>query len=337
MRKGKLQYVKAVTAKGTRYEYFDTGARNASGRPILARLPARSDPAFGNVYASFMAGRTRRANVAAELSIAGLVDRYHKSTRYAALAKNTRDNYDIYLRLIVEQFMPAPANGIERSDVRLMQDQMVDRKGAANAAIRTMGALYAWGRKEELVAIDPIRGIELFPSKDYEPWPDDLLAAALASEDIAIHLPVALLYFTAQRIGDVCSMRWNQVRDGFAAVKQEKTKTPLDIRIHVELAQLLDTVPHIGMTILVEEHGRATNAERVRKRLQAWAIGQGHKVVPHGLRKNAVIALLESGCTIAETASVSGQSLGMIEHYAKRRSSRVLSSAAILKMERSKA
>jgi integrase len=333
MRKGKLQYVKAVMAKGKRYEYFDTGARNAAGRPVLARLPARSDPAFGNVYASFMAGRTRRANVAAELSIAGLVDRYHKSKRYADLAANTKANYDIYLRLIVEQFMPAPANAIERSDVRLMQTQMADRRGAANAAIRTMGALYAWGRKEELVTIDPTKNVELYDPTDYEPWPDDLLAAALASDDMAICLPVALLYFTAQRIGDVCAMRWNQVRDGFVILSQQKTGKLLDIRLHSKLAALLETVPRAGMTILTEERGRPTNDERVRKRLQAWATERGYKIVPHGLRKNAVIALLEVGCTIAETASVSGQSLAMIEHYAKRRSSRTLTNAAILKLE----
>lgn len=336
MRKGKLPYVKSVKAKGRIYEYFDTGARTLTGHPVLARLPARGDPTFGNVYASFLAGRTRRANVAQELTIAGLVDRYHKSPRYARLAKNTRLNYDIYLRLIVDKFMPAPANAIERRDVRLLQDQMTDRKGAANACIRTMGALYAWGRSEDLVTVDPTDGIELFPSKDYEPWPDELLAAALASDDLSIKLPVALLYYTAQRIGDVCAMRWSQIRDGYVAVKQEKTQKLLDIRLHENLRRLLDAVPRAGMTILTEEEGRPSNDERLRKRLQAFAAERGHKVVPHGLRKSAVIALLEAGCSVAETASVSGQSLQMIEHYSKRRSSKILTSAAILKLEGAK-
>ena len=333
MLKGKLAFVKRVKAKGRLYEYFDTGVRKEDGKPILARLPDRKDPTFGSVYASFLAGRTRRANVASELTIAGLVDRYQKSPRYAGLAKNTRAQYDIYLRLIVDHFTPAPASAIERRDVRLMQDQMADRTGAANAAIRTMSALYAWGRAEDLVTAEPTRGIVLYPSKDYEPWPEELLAEALASDNMAIKLPVALLYFTAQRIGDVCAMRWNQIRDGYVAVKQEKTKKLLDIRLHSELAALLESTPRTGMTILTDAAGRPTSEERVRIRLQAFAAERGHKVVPHGLRKSSVIALLEVGCSVAETASVSGQSLQMIEHYSKKRSSRTLTSAAILKME----
>lgn len=333
MRKGKLPYVKKVTAKGRRYEYFDTGAVNVRGRPILKRLPSREDVSFGSVYASLLAGRTRRANVAAELTIAGLIERFQKSPRYAGLAVNTRANYDIYFRVIAEQFSPAPANAVERRDVLRLQERMVDRKGAANACIRTMGALYAWGRDQELVTIEPTKNVELFPSKDYEPWPEDLLEAALSSDDLAIKLPVALLYFTAQRIGDVCEMRWNQIRDGYVEVRQEKTKKLLEIKVHERLAALLATVPRTGMTILAEYGGRPTNDERVRKRLQAFASEQGYKIVPHGLRKSAVIALLEAGCSVAETAAVSGQSLHMIEHYSKRRSSRRLSSAAIVKLE----
>lgn len=57
------------------------------------------------------------------------------------------------------------------------------------------------------------------------------------------------------------------------------------------------------------------------------------KVVPHELRKNAVNTLLEVGCTVAETAAVSGQSLQIIEHYSRMRSGKRLSSAAMGKWE----
>lgn len=60
------------------------------------------------------------------------------------------------------------------------------------------------------------------------------------------------------------------------------------------------------------------------------------KAVPHGLRKNAVIALLEAGCSVAEAASVSGQSFAMVEYYAKQRDQKILSSAAVLKWQERK-
>ena len=51
------------------------------------------------------------------------------------------------------------------------------------------------------------------------------------------------------------------------------------------------------------------------------------------LRKNAVITLLESGCTMGETAAISGQTMAMVEHYAKRINNRMMGDKAILKWE----
>ncbi|MEG8051008.1 hypothetical protein QP178_14425 [Sphingomonas aurantiaca] len=55
--------------------------------------------------------------------------------------------------------------------------------------------------------------------------------------------------------------------------------------------------------------------------------------MPHGLRKNAVIALLEAGCSTAETASVSGQSLQMVELYARQRNQSTLADSALARWE----
>jgi len=55
--------------------------------------------------------------------------------------------------------------------------------------------------------------------------------------------------------------------------------------------------------------------------------------VPHGLRKNAVNALLEAGCTVAEVAAITGQTYGVVEHYAARVNRRHLGKAAIVKLE----
>lgn len=337
MRKDRLEHVKPVTAKGRRYEYFRTGVLDDNGREILRRLPPRSDPGFWSVYASLKAGRTRRENVAAELLLPAMIERYQASAEYRRLKPNTQKTYDVYLRLLADQLDALVARAVERRDIVKLRDTMADRPGAANGMVRAARALFAWGRQHELVEQDPCAGIELFESVDYEPWPDDLLALALASEDPLVSLGASLLYFTAQRIGDVVALRWNEVRDGFAYLRQRKTGTPMEIMLHRDLLDRLGREPRRGMTIIADEAGRALSAERLRLHLQRFAREQGHEVVPHGLRKNAVNALLEAGCTVAETAAVSGQSLQMVEHYSKRKSTRALSSAAILKLERSKA
>lgn len=333
-----LPYVKLVTAKGRRYAYFDTGTRTDAGKPIYKRLPPIGDPAFGDTYGALLAGRSRRANVVAQLTVPRLIELYERSPEFRKLAENTRAAYSIYLDRLGNEFNnDVPAQSVERRDVLRLRDKMAGTPGAANGMIRTARALYGWGRNREHVTIDPCKGVELFASTDHAPWPEDLLAAGLASDDASIRLPIALLYFTAQRIGDVCAMRWNDVRDGLVFVRQQKTAREMEIRLHRDLVAELARTPKTALTILADARGRALRPDTLRDRLQRFAAGLGHKVVPHGLRKNAVNALLEAGCSAAETAAVTGQSLQMVEHYAKQRSGRRLSTAAILKLEGSKA
>jgi len=71
----------------------------------------------------------------------------------------------------------------------------------------------------------------------------------------------------------------------------------------------------------------------LRDSIQRFCANRGFKVVPHGLRKNAVNALLEAGCSAAEAAAISGQSLQMVELYAKKRSQKTLGDNAILKWQ----
>jgi integrase len=58
-------------------------------------------------------------------------------------------------------------------------------------------------------------------------------------------------------------------------------------------------------------------------------------LVFHGLRKSAVVTLLEAGCSDAEVAAITGQSRQMVEHYARLVNQEHLARSAILKWERS--
>jgi integrase len=130
-------------------------------------------------------------------------------------------------------------------------------------------------------------------------------------------------------------MRWSDARNGRVNVVQEKTGKHINIRMVDALEQEISAAPKTGITILTQENGKRLQVPTLRKWLQDYASELGFKIVPHGLRKNAVNSLLEAGCTIAETASVTGQSFEMVEHYARRVDQSRLGDAAILKLERS--
>ena len=333
MRPKRLAWTKTVIAKGRTYVYFDTGQKDARGKKVYARLPDPKDRTFGQAYAAMLGHRERRSAAEGVLTVKMLVELYQKSEHHRKLAKSSQRIYEIYQRYLVEQLPTAPAGLIERKDIIVLLDKRAATPGAANALLSAISALYAWGRDRGHVQNEPTKDIKPMGMGEHDPWPEHILEAALKAKDARIRLATHLLYYTAQRIGDVCTMRWSDIRDGVIFLRQQKTDVDLEIPVHASLATELAKHARTGMTILTSTGTRKLHPSTLRKALQAFGEERGVKVVPHGLRKNAVNALLEAGCTVAQTASISGQTLQTIEHYAKRRSQKKLSGSAVLLWE----
>lgn len=331
MRAKTIPHVKQTKAKGRTYYYFDTGTVNDKGKKVWKALPPPSDRTFGAVYAAMMGHRTRRANAVAQLSLAGMIDLYQRSDKFAKLAASTRSLYELYHRELIDKLGTAPAQLVERKDIVLLLDKMADRPGAANMVQRAGSAAFSWARRRGHVTNDPFADIEEMATGEHQPWPDDVLAKALASEDDFVRLCVHLLFYTAQRIGDVAALTWRDVVGDTISLTQKKTGKALEIPIHAELAKELARHERSLSTIIP---GKPTEGKNNKIRLAIQAACAPVKVVPHGLRKNAVNSLLEAGCSTGETAAISGQSLQMVEYYAKQRSQKKLGQAAMLKWQR---
>lgn len=338
-RPGYPDYIKTVRRGSKVYEYFDTG-RNAAGKRVYVRMPAKTDRGYGGTYASLLAARVKRETAPVSKTINELSREYQHDTRFKKRSEATKRTYSFYIAIIEKNLGPAPLDEIERKDVQALMDAMQDRPGAANMTLTVLRQMYRHALARDYVKYDPCKHVETFARDDDEghvPWPEPLLTAALADPELG--LPVALLYYTAQRIGDVCKMRWNDIRDGYLFVEQEKTGKQLDIRIHSKLAAVLRRTPHTAMTIIHGPTLRPLKVSTLRQRIQKFAADRGYgtadgyKIVPHGLRKNAINTLLEVGCTVSEASAISGQTLKMVEHYARRRDTRKMGSAAILKWE----
>jgi integrase len=332
----KIPHVKRVKRGAVEYLYFKSGRLNERGKPILIPLPRFNDPSFWPTINSLQAGREKRENVSGELTLPAFISLFMKSERWRKMSANTQVIYGIYLKRLVAAFGKAPANDLRRSDMMRLLDGMADTPGAANVLLKATGSLYTWGRSREHVTARPCDEIDLFELGEHEPWPADLLDKGLASEDPIVRLSVHLLYYTGQRIGDVCKMRWSDYREGRIEIVQEKRGHVVSIPPHPALKALLAETPRAGLTILSID-ARPIKREAIRFILKKWASDQGASIVPHGLRKNAVNALLEAGCSAAEAAAITKQSLAMVEHYAKARDGRRLADAAVLKWSRPKA
>ena len=332
-REARIDRVKRVRSRGKTYLYFVTARTNPEGNPILVRLPPQGDAKFWDTYAALMAAVTKAQRLDEQLLVPAFVRLYQNSPKFKGLAPGSQRLYGIYLRHFVEQFSGdaiAPADEIRRKDILHVAEQM--NPGAANAFVRAVGALYAWGRKRGHVEADPCKDIDPNELGEHEPWPEAMLVAGLNADDPQVRLAVHLLFYTAQRIGDVCAMRWTDIAGGVIRMRQGKTGRDMVIPIHSALAAELARHPRSFDTILSYK-GRRLKDSTLRNWITRFTADAGHRCKPHGLRKNAVNALLEAGCSVGETAAISGQSLAMVEHYSKRRSQMMLGSAAILKWE----
>lgn len=109
--------------------------------------------------------------------------------------------------------------------------------------------------------------------------------------------------------------------------------------MHRTLREMVESLPRATLTLLANSRGQPWTASGMKspwsKLLNKPLMSQFRekKLVFHGLRKSAVVFLLEAGCTDAEVAAITGQSRQMVQHYAKLVNQKTLATTAIRKWE----
>ena len=202
-----------------------------------------------------------------------------------------------------------------------------------------------WRTDNPCLLVPKLRGGE-----GYEPWPWEIIQLARMHLRRELWFALALALYTGQRLGDVLAMRWDCLLGNMIIVVQEKTRRRLAIPIHSELGAVLAEIPRSAVTILTTSAGRPWTKDGFSSSWQKafdepravngepspWPLApiRSEKLVFHGLRKSAVVFLLEAGCSDAEVSSITGQSRQMVEHYGRQVSQKKLAAAAILKWER---
>ena len=325
--------VRKKRAKGKTYYYW------AKVKPWV-RLPdphSRPD-AFMRKIAHLERVEAEANRKSREGTFGGLVASYRQSKKFNDRAANTKKTYDRYLRRLLARYHAAPLAEITPEDIQVhVLDPNEDTPGAANAMLGIMRVLYTYARKRHPRLEDWTAGLEQFDrdeNNERQPWPADMLAAALTDKNDLFRRAVTLALYTGQRPGDVCAMTWGAIKGDMIEVRQEKTGARLDIPMHPDLMEMLATSPRSDrhLHILSNTQGGRLTAEAFLPWCQRFGRKNGFRCTPHGLRKNATIALFEAGCETAQVAAITGhRSLRMLEHYAKGRNQKVLARSAMLK------
>ena len=270
-----------------------------------------------------------------------LITAYTASPEFARKAERTKKLNISHLRIITEIWGPRLVKGVRARHVLELRDALANTPRKADQLVALLSVLVSWGIPREYADINPCREIgKLSHTDGWAPWawPD----IAHAKEYLPAHLwwVAALALYTGQRQSDVLEMNWSAISGGGIEVRQSKTGKALWLPLHRDLRPILDSIPKASTRILTNSRGRpwasgfkaAWQAEMNRPTFVSF---RERTLVFHGLRKSAVVMLLEAGCTDAEVAAITGQSRDMVAHYSLMVNQKKLAAAAILKWEKS--
>lgn len=279
---------------------------------------------------------SRRVKVGSVEAVANV---YRANAAFKNLAPSTRQDYDNRLKLICSLWGNQPITAIQRKHVMALQDRFTDKPATADRMVTVLRVLLAFAVKREMRTDNPAVGIGKLrkPSQveGHKLWPDWAIEKFRSVHDgNMMGMALTLGLYTGQREGDVLRMRWSDIKAGYITVKQGKTGTVLELRLHRNLVAALEGTEKRGPFILTTERARPFTASNFRhhfaKAVKAAGLG-GLGYSFHGLRYTAAVTLADLGLSTHQIAAVTGhKSLAMIAKYTRGAEQRRLGEAAII-------
>ena len=312
-----------VDRHGTRRVRF----RKAGFSTYLTAGPPWS-PAFMEAYGLALQGvQAQASTIGASRTIPGsvnaLIVSYYRSPEFRGLKASTA----AVRRNIIEAFRREhggkPLARLERNHVKNIIGAKADTPEAANNLLKTLRLLLNYAVDIGMLASNPAIGVKRYKRRGegFHPWSEAEVAQFEAAYPIGTQerLALALLLHTAQRVADVSRMGWQHIKGEWIAVRQEKTNTPLMLKMHPELVHILAAVPRSNLTFLVTARGAAFSAAG----LSNWfgkachAAGLSH-CTAHGLRKLALTRRANAGASTEMLKAHGGhKSSKEVEHYVR--------------------
>jgi len=336
-------HVHCVTSKGKKYYSFHPfrGTARAGKRVKLPGAPTNSNGTpneeFWDAYRA-LTGESVKPAIERAGTFTALVKAYKASPEWMELSAKTKALWEPLLGKVNGVWGKLAVRGLEGKHVLALRDRFADTPGAANNMIRALSSMLAWSIHRGWRDGNPCLGLrKLKTGEGYAAWSWEQIAYFRQHAKPEMWHAVALALYTGQRQGDCLTMLWSDMADGMISFTQHKTKKKLRIPMHRDLEVVLESVPKRSLTVLSNSRAKAWTLDGFksswRNEFDRPEMQSLNGLVFHGLRKSAVVSLLEAGCTDAEVAAITGQSRQMVEHYGRMVSQERLAAAAMQKWE----
>lgn len=260
-----------------------------------------------------------------------LIAVYQAHNAYTSKARATKRDYDRYAEMILSAWADDLVADLTTVDAQAAIDSMGETPIAANRFRSFLSKLVAFGIPRGFATLNAVAFTETMGASDPWPsWPEWAFDLFFQRAPAHLALPVVTALFTGQREVDVIAMPRPRASDQTIPVRAQKTGEMVWIPIHSEYRQWLEGVPrtdavplHLntrgepytlsGFQSAWQKLMRSTDADGNR----IFARFRDERIVFHGVRKNAVINLLEAGCTESQVGAIVNMSEQMVRHYGR--------------------
>ncbi|MHC2418198.1 integrase [Sinorhizobium meliloti] len=273
-----------------------------------------------------------------------LVEAFQSDTNpfWTKLAASTQRGYRTSGDIIKETWgddLPVDLTTVDAQDAI---DALGETPAKANQFRAFLSRLMAWGASRGYCKTNVVEMTEKIPGGEpWVPWPNWAFEILLEHAPFHMQMIAMSAFFTGQRQGDVLAMTKPKAGENTIAVRAQKTGNTVWIPIHFAYRKWIDRVP-TSDSVMLHAGARATSyksPDGFRTEWQklmakdAFKPFRENRIVFHGLRKNAVINLLEVGCTENQVGAICNMSAQMVQHYGREVALRSLAQDAMKLME----
>jgi integrase len=212
-------------------------------------------------------------------------------------------------------FADFPISRMTSKAVRVLRDRRVEKPEAANARIKAIRQVFAWGIEHEHVLANPARDVPYLRGKPggFHSWTIEEVEKFEAHHAVGsrARLALALLLYLGQRRSDIVRLGKQHVRAGalvFTQVKgRNRAPKRLELPILPELQQIINSTPTGDLSFLITQFGRPYTANGFGGwfRRRCDEAGLPH-CSAHGLRKAGAAIAAENGATESQLMAIFG-------------------------------
>ena len=224
-------------------------------------------------------------------TLSWLVDRYSESIQFAELSKATQAQRLNVLKRVIRTAGDVPLSDIDRAAILQGMDRRRDTPAAARHFLKAMRYLFEYGKHIDAVTDNPADGIKapkLPQSEGWHVWTDDECAAFEAHWPIGTRERLAfdVLLYTGLRRGDAVRFGRQHIgKDGFAKLKQSKTKADVSFLVLPPLKASIAATPSKGLTFIATLSGAPMTPASFGNWFREACEAAGVPGSAHGLRK----------------------------------------------------